>query len=197
MGAGHKVDEESFVNEGLSEESAPAVVKHAEDIIERTGDEFRAVFLNEYKRLMSRRLGLKTQKESDFQELFSEMLDTLEALELDFNHFFRRLSQLTLGDLETEEKRKEIAPVFFHTEGFGGIGYTEDSAKDRIGKWLDSWRLRVLEDWGTGFDVERQNAMKAANPNVSSDKIPSLLTFSHMIADSARPIAVPATRLDS
>ena len=197
MGAGHKVDEESFVNEGLSEESAPAVVKHAEDIIERTGDEFRAVFLNEYKRLMSRRLGLKTQKESDFQELFSEMLDTLEALELDFNHFFRRLSQLTLGDLETEEKRKEIAPVFFHTEGFGGIGYTEDSAKDRIGKWLDSWRLRVLEDWGTGFDVERQNAMKAANSNVSSDKIPSLLTFSHMIADSARPIAVPATRLDS
>lgn len=197
MGAGHKVDEESFVNEGLSEESAPAVVKHAEDIIERTGDEFRAVFLNEYKRLMSRRLGLKTQKESDFQELYSEMLDTLEALELDFNHFFRRLSQLTLGDVETEEKRKEIAPVFFHTEGFGGIGYTEDSAKERIGKWLDSWRLRVLEDWGTGSDVERQNAMKAANPNVSSDKIPSLLTFPHMIADNALPIAVPATRLDS
>lgn len=167
MGAGRNVDEESFVNEGFTEESAPAAVKHAENLIERTGDEYRTVFLNEYKRLMGRRLGLKTQKESDFQELFSEILDTLEALELDFNHFFRRLSQLSLGDMETEEKRKEVAPIFFHTEGFGGIGYTEDSARERIGKWLESWRTRILEDWGTGHDAERQKAMKAANPNVS------------------------------
>lgn len=171
MGAGRNVDEESFNNEGFTEESAPAAVKHAENLIERTGDEYRTVFLNEYKRLMGRRLGLKTQKESDFQELFSEILDTLEALELDFNHFFRRLSQLSLGDVETEEKRKEVAPIFFHTEGFGGIGYTEDSARERIGKWLDSWRTRILEDWGTGHDAERQKAMKAANPNVSFESL--------------------------
>lgn len=179
MGAGRNVDEESFVQEGFSEESAPTAVKHAEEIIERTGDEFRAVFLNEYKRLMSRRLGLKTQKESDFQELFSEILDTLEALELDFNHFFRRLSQLNISNVETQEKRKEVAPIFFHTEGFGGIGYTEDSAKERIGKWLDSWRSRVLEDWGTGdHDAERKSAMKAANPNVSVLQEPSFYIYS-------------------
>lgn len=169
MGAGRNVDEESFVKEGFSEESAPSAVKHAEDIIGRVGNEFRAVFLNEYKRLMSKRLGLKTWKESDFQVLFSEILDTLEALELDFNHFFRRLSQLKLSDIETEEKRKETAAIFFHTEGFGGIGYTEDTAKERIAKWIDSWRQRVLEDWGEGdHDAERQSAMKAVNPNVSS-----------------------------
>ncbi|KAF7595133.1 hypothetical protein BBP40_007100 [Aspergillus hancockii] len=164
IGAGDKVDEENFVKEGLAEDSAPAVIKRAEDIIERTGEEFRAVFLNEYKRLMGRRLGLKTQKESDFQNLFSEMLDTLEALELDFNHFFRRLSHIPLTDLETEEKRKEVAPIFFHKEGFGGIGYTEDAAKERIGKWLERWRLRILEDWGPDTDVERQDAMKEVNP---------------------------------
>lgn len=165
LGAGRNVDEEGFVKEGLTEKSAESAVKHAEKLIERTGEEFRTVFLNEYKRLMGRRLGLQTQKESDFQELFSEMLDTLEALELDFNHFFRRLSKLTLSEIETEEDRKAVAPIFFHTEGFGGIGYTEDSAKERIANWLGSWRLRVLEDWGTNCDSERQSAMKAVNPN--------------------------------
>ncbi|KAF5863111.1 hypothetical protein ETB97_010570 [Aspergillus alliaceus] len=164
MGVGDKVDEESFVKEGLTDDAAPLVVKHAEDIIERTGEEYRVVFLSEYKRLMARRLGLKTQKESDFQGLFSEMLDTLEALELDFNHFFRRLSHIPLTDLDTDVKRKEVAPIFFHNEGYGGVGYTEDSAKERIGNWLERWRLRVLEDWGHGNDVDRQKAMKEVNP---------------------------------
>ncbi|KKK22854.1 hypothetical protein ARAM_005889 [Aspergillus rambellii] len=165
IGAGDLVDEETFVQKGVKEEAAPALVKRAEIIIERTGDEFRAVFLNEYKRLMSKRLGLQTQRESDFQELFSQILDTLEALELDFNHFFRRLSSVSLADLATEEGRKNAAARFFHAEGFTGIGYTEDSAKERIAKWLESWRQRILEDWGADNDSKRQNAMKNVNPN--------------------------------
>ncbi|KAJ5693318.1 hypothetical protein N7462_002741 [Penicillium macrosclerotiorum] len=165
FGAGAKVDDESFVKNGVTEEMESELVKRAETIIDRAGEEYKAVFLNEYKRLMSRRLGLKTQKESDFQELFSEMLDTLEALELDFNHFFRRLSGLPLSDLETEEKRAAAASVFFHAEGFGGIGYTDESARARVAKWLENWQTRILEDWGPNGDGERQAAMKAVNPN--------------------------------
>ncbi|KAJ5317296.1 hypothetical protein PENANT_c034G04245 [Penicillium antarcticum] len=165
IGAGNRVDEESFVKDGVSEDFEPEIVKRAENIIDRTGEEFRAVFLNEYKRLMCQRLGLKTQVESDFQNLFSEMLDTLEALELDFNHFFRRLSGLSLSKLETEESRKATASIFFHNEGFGGIGYTDDTARARIAQWLDGWRARVLEDWGAENDEERQKAMKSVNPN--------------------------------
>ncbi|OQD70024.1 hypothetical protein PENDEC_c027G04642 [Penicillium decumbens] len=165
LGAGNRVDEESFIKHGITEEMQPEIIKRAESIIERTGEEFRAVFLNEYKRLMCRRLGLKSLKDSDFQYLFSEMLDTLEALELDFNHFFRRLSGLSLSELDTDEKRKEVASIFFHAEGFGGIGYTDASARERIAKWLDSWKARLLEDWEAGNDDERQSAMKAANPN--------------------------------
>ncbi|EAW07973.1 YdiU domain protein [Aspergillus clavatus NRRL 1] len=164
MGAGDKVDEEWFLKDRLTEETTPPVVKLAETIIERAGDEYKTVFLNEYKRLMSRRLGLRTQKESDFQELFSEMLDTLEALELDFNHFFRRLSNIPLSDIESKEQRRDIAHVFFHREGFGGVGDTEDSARERISKWLASWRIRILEDWGMEHDTERQKAMRDANP---------------------------------
>ncbi|KAJ5272863.1 hypothetical protein N7478_007988 [Penicillium angulare] len=165
IGAGKKVDDENFIKEGVSEDMEQELIKRAEAIIDRTGEEYKAVFLAEYKRLMCQRLGLKTQQESDFQDLFSEMLDTLEALELDFNHFFRRLSGLSVSELETEDQRTKAAAVFFHEDGFGGIGYTDETAKARIAKWLDNWRARVLEDWGAGNDEQRQRAMKAVNPN--------------------------------
>ncbi|KAJ0423820.1 hypothetical protein BJY00DRAFT_309645 [Aspergillus carlsbadensis] len=168
IGAGNQVDDETFVNGGVTEDAAPALIKRAETIIERTGEEYKTVFLNEYKRLMTKRLGLQTQKESDFQDLFSELLDTLEALELDFNHFFRRLSGVPVADLASESGRKEAASIFFHAEGHGGVGYTEDSARERIAKWLEKWRRRIVEDWGidngSDADTTRQTAMKGVNP---------------------------------
>lgn len=170
IGAGPKVDEETFVSRGISEDYAQTLVKRAESIIDKTSEEYKAVFMNEYKRLMAARLGLRTQKESDFQHLFSDLLDTLEALELDFNHFFRSLSGVSLADIETADMRKEIASIFFHEEGVGGIGNTVESARDRIGQWLAAWRERVLEDWGAEKDAERQAAMKAVNPKVSAPK---------------------------
>ncbi|KAL3466600.1 hypothetical protein BJX64DRAFT_284537 [Aspergillus heterothallicus] len=169
IGAGSQVDDETFMNGGVTEAAAPELIKRAETIIERTGEEYKAVFLNEYKRLMAKRLGLQTQKASDFQELFSELLDTLESLELDFNHFFRRLSGVSVADLDSASGRQDTASIFFHAEGPGGVGYTEDSAKERIAKWLEKWRQRIIEDWHTGTDADadakRQDAMKKVNPN--------------------------------
>lgn len=168
IGAGDIVDDETFVTKGVKEDYGPVLIKRAENIISRTGEEFKTVFLDEYKRLMSRRLGLLTLKESDFESLFSELLDTMEQLELDFNHFFRRLSEIRVKDIETDDQRKNVASKFFHSEGVGGIGNTEESAKERISKWLDSWRTRILEDWNDKSDQDRQEAMKAVNPKVST-----------------------------
>ncbi|KAN0075982.1 Uncharacterized ACR, YdiU/UPF0061 family domain containing protein [Elaphomyces granulatus] len=164
IGAGKKVDDKNFVTRGVTEEDAPALIKRAEAIINKTREEYQSVFLSEYKRLMSERLGLKTQKESDFQNVFSELLDTLEALELDFNHFFRRLSEVSLSDIESEDQRRSVAHIFFHSDGIGGIGNTIDSAEMRIGNWLHEWGKRILEDWGTQDNEERQKCMKAVNP---------------------------------
>jgi serine/tyrosine/threonine adenylyltransferase len=170
IGAGDRVDHDVFINEGVAEDFAPKLIKRAESIIDATGEEYKAVFLSEYRHLMTQRLGLKTQKESDFQTLFSELLDTLEKLELDFNHFFRRLSSVKVAELQTEEQRKEKARVFFHKEGITAIGETEESAAEKVGAWLDSWRQRIVEDWGgqdhseADADEQRQQAMKAVNP---------------------------------
>ena len=166
MGAGNRVDEEEFVQKGVTEDFAPELIKRAETLIEKTGEEYKTIFLAEYKRLMTARLGLKSQKHSDFESLFSELLDTMEALELDFNHFFRRLSTVKVSDVDSVEKRKEVAARFFHHEGVTGMGNTEDSVRTRIAEWLARWHDRVVEDWGTdaSADDERATAMKAVNP---------------------------------
>ncbi|RDL38219.1 UPF0061-domain-containing protein [Venustampulla echinocandica] len=165
IGAGPGVDVEEFVEKGVRQEAADELVSRAEELITRVGEEFKAVFLEEYKRLMISRLGLKVFQESDFESLFSEMLDTMEALELDFNHFFRRLSHLSVLDLETSEQRLEKAGVFFHREGVTGLQNTDEAARKRVAEWLDRWRTRVYEDWGPdGNDTARQEAMKSVNP---------------------------------
>lgn len=166
LGAGPRVDEASFINDGVKEDEADGIIKRAEKIIMQTGEEYKAVFLAEYKKTMSARLGLKTQAESDFNELYSELLDSMEALELDFNLFFRRLSSVRLDELSTAEARESKADVFFYKDGATGIGGTAEARK-RIGAWLDKWRQRVEQDWGVeaAAEQERQAAMRKVNPN--------------------------------
>ena len=163
IGAGAHVDDQEFISKGVTESFAPELIKRAETIIHQVGDEYKTVFKAEYSRLMHARLGLTSSKESDFEELFSELLDTMEALELDFNHFFRRLSSIKLSDLESEAQRKAMASIFFHAEGATGLGNTETSARERVAAWLARWSVRAAEDWGDK-DAERQREMKAVNP---------------------------------
>ncbi|KAI9840502.1 MAG: hypothetical protein M1837_001562 [Sclerophora amabilis] len=168
LGAGERVDDDEFVEKGVREEVAPDLIKCAEHVIDKAGEEYRAVFLAEYKRLMSARLGLRSQKESDFESLYSELLDTMEALALDFNQFFRKLSSVRTCEVETDESRKDIAARFFHHEGVTGIGSTEENARERVAAWLERWHARVVEDWGDASeeetDAQRMREMKAFIP---------------------------------
>ena len=164
IGAGPQVDDETFISKGVTEAFAPELIKRAETIITNVGEEYKAVFLHEYTKLMRSRLGLLSRHENDFDELFSELLDTMETLELDFNHFFRRLSSIKASDIATEDQRKHAAGRFFHSEGVTGLGNTEKSARARVGQWLEKWRVRIVGDWGESRDEEREKAMKAVNP---------------------------------
>lgn len=164
IGAGPRVDSETFIQKGVSEDFADELIKRAETIIRAVGEEYRALFLAEYTRLMRARLGILSAEESDVDGLFTELLNTLEALELDFNHFFRRLSSVRLTDLDTDSQRTGIASVFFHAEGIPARKTTEEAAKTRVAGWLLKWRDRMAKDWGHGRDAEREDAMKSVNP---------------------------------
>jgi uncharacterized protein YdiU (UPF0061 family) len=161
MGAGSNVDSPEFVEKGVSESDADELVKRAEGAIERAGEEYKAVFMAEYKRLMTARLGLKTQQDSDFDSLFSELLDFLEAYELDFHHAFRRLSSLSLAELGSDEGRQKAADIFFREDNMPKAGA---DSRVRIAKWLDAWSARVQQDWGED-QSGRHEAMKSVNPS--------------------------------
>ena len=92
------------MEKGVTEEEADGIVKCAESAIDRAGEEYKAVFLAEYRRLMTLRLGLKTQKDSDFEELMSELLDSLEMFELDFHHAWTRASRQVAGEMGREDQ---------------------------------------------------------------------------------------------
>ncbi|AEO61774.1 hypothetical protein MYCTH_2312329 [Thermothelomyces thermophilus ATCC 42464] len=180
LGAGPDVDADDFVATGPTEAAAPALVARAERLINAAGEEYKAVFLAEYKRLFAARIGLRGgPRPADFDALFSPLLDTLEALSLDFNLFFRRLSDLRLRDISTPEDRLAQAGRFFYQDQD-----QNQSGRQRVADWLAVWRERVvqdwgtLEDWGSSFssadgsgavsdkaDAERMAAMKRVNPN--------------------------------
>lgn len=169
IGAGPNVDDPEFVEKGLKDEAAAGpLVARAEKLIDQAGEEYKAVFLSEYKRLMTARLGLLKVREADFNDLFSPLLDTMEALELDFHLFFRRLSSLKTSEIATDEDRIKAAARFFPSsdlaDGTDGevcaIGSnfasssrdaeeTRQKAKQRLADWLARWRDRVVQDWGT------------------------------------------------
>ncbi|KAL2193494.1 hypothetical protein P885DRAFT_45015 [Corynascus similis CBS 632.67] len=185
LGAGSTVDTEDFITKGPTEATAPSLVALGEKLINAAGAEYKAVFLAEYKRLFAARLGLRTQQPTDFDTLYSPLLDTLEALSLDFNHFFRRLSTLPLTAISTPESRLAEASRFFYQDQNQDAGPSDQSGRQRVADWLAVWRERVVQDWGTlenwgssfssspnssgavsdKADAERMAAMKRVNPS--------------------------------
>lgn len=162
LGSGPSVDEATLITTGPTETTAPPIITLAEKLINQAGAEYKAVFLAEYKRLFTLRLGLKTHLPTDFDTLFTPLLDTLEALELDFPLFFRRLSALPISALGTPESRLEHAGRFFDRDGDGSItsitgglggggggGGDAKAGRQRVADWLAVWRERVVQDWGT------------------------------------------------
>ncbi|KAF2397128.1 UPF0061-domain-containing protein [Trichodelitschia bisporula] len=163
IGAGDRVDEEVFATQGVEKVWVDELVERAETLIAAAGEEYKAVFMEEYRRAMTARLGLKKFKESDFNELYSEFLDLMEAHQLDFNQSFRRLGALHVERLTgDEEARRQAASTLFGKNGV--LERDDDVARARVAQWLEKWSRRVVEDWGTGPEDARREAMNSVNP---------------------------------
>jgi len=162
MGAGPDVDAPEFVEAGLTESNKEKYIPRCEAVITAAGEEFKSLFLSEYKRQMASRLGLKTVAESDFEELLSPLLDNLEKYSLDFNLFFRRLSDVSVSTVNSEDPSP--ASIFF-SHAAGSAPPAEDLAA--VNDWLVRWKARILEDHGgADHDEEaRMRAMKRVNPS--------------------------------
>ena len=172
IGAGCHVDDDDFIGRGVGDGLTPDVVQRAKAVFERAGNEYKAVLTTEYKRLMANRLGLKLLGQ-ERDELLDSLLELMESLELDFNHFFRRLSNLGLAETTEFESRKAIAERFFHRDGAPSV--IGERARERLAEWLGSWRQCLVEDLDgdaredqvdSPSDEGRKRRMKAVNPKV-------------------------------
>ncbi|KAM7222035.1 Uncharacterized ACR, YdiU/UPF0061 family domain containing protein [Rhypophila decipiens] len=183
LGAGSTVDDPSFIENGLKDEkAAEPIIARAEKIITQIGEEYKSVFLAEYKRLVGARLGLLTHKESDFDQLFSNLFDIMSDLSLDFNHFFRRLSDIPIDSIDTEESRIYHAKVFFPKDYASTTLATvsQSDGQKKIAEWLAAWRTRIIQDWGSIEDwgssspdahSESENGSSPVSPQRDQERI--------------------------
>lgn len=161
-------DDPTFIESGVqTQEEGEALVKRAEAIIESVGEEYKSTFLTEYKRIMSLKLGLQGVQEKDMDELFTPLLELLEEVELDYHHFFRRLSGAgvfrTLNTGSEEDKTK-VADAFLQKDGSHG-GLSRSDAQKKILAWLELYTTRIRNETPQQDEQERIRKMKSVNPN--------------------------------
>ena len=155
MGCDDQVDvffgRPDFIDGSIKDAEIEPILHKAEAIIGECAEEYKKIFLDSYKSCMSKRLGFDIADASDF-ELVSDALTLMETLELDFHHFFYRLSE---SDFTAQTLAGE-------KETFGGN--TRQAAIAQIEQFLTRYRER-LDTAGIKLDSERSIAMKKANPS--------------------------------
>lgn len=156
FGAGDSVDafwgRKDFIDGSIEDSEVDPILREAEKIIGEVAEEYKETFIQSYKDTMSKRFGFKIKTEEDFG-LISEALGLMEAHELDFSHFFYRLS----------EKEFSGEHIVQGLQGnFGGMG--REKAVEEIDAYLAKYRAKLQEDH-IALDDERSRAMKKANPS--------------------------------
>jgi uncharacterized protein YdiU (UPF0061 family) len=115
-------------------------VEQAEEIL----GEYPTVFAEHYIELMRAKLGLQTE-ESEDKELFSDLFEILQASNVDYTGFFRRL-----GDFNSaaDEKNDLLQRMFVDPASFDA--------------WSKIYRERLVKE--SSVDAERRAKMMLVNP---------------------------------
>lgn len=156
FGAQENVDSlfarQDFIDGSIKEAELNPILTAAEGIIAEVAEDYKEQFLSSYKDVMGQRLGFSIDSEDDFK-LVSELLTLMETFELDFHHFFYRLSHEDFSG----------AGIIGSANGnFGGAG--KDEAIKEVDKFLATYRERLAKS-GIAIDANRSIHMKRANPN--------------------------------
>ncbi|KAF8468379.1 hypothetical protein BDZ91DRAFT_771801 [Kalaharituber pfeilii] len=155
--SGDACDDPEFIENGLPRDKMEELVKRAEAMIERAGEEYKTEFRAEYCATMCARLGFNVVQPEDLDSLIGPTLDLLSTLELDFNNFFRRLSKIPVLRMDTKEHWIEAASAFLQPDTIYA-GKSVDEAKEMIAEWLGG-------DGNGLSDEKRMEAMLKINPN--------------------------------
>jgi serine/tyrosine/threonine adenylyltransferase len=180
MGSQSHVDEPHYIDASYSDDQKEEIVKQGERIIEAAGEEFKTVFLEEYKSLMQKvpptpqlgpsflvvcdevnekRLALQTLEEDDV-DLFSDALEVMEQSSCDFNHFFYRLGKTPLFTLKTEAEFRTTAEHILPTDS----ETPKADAIQTLAQFLQTRYVPRLQREGSTNDRERAERSCRVNP---------------------------------
>ncbi|ANB11714.1 Fmp40p [Sugiyamaella lignohabitans] len=154
------VDDTEFIEKGLNSEQIEGVKDRAETFIMESQKVFETEFLKSFNKTMGKRLGLQTFEEEDHDKILTPLLDMLQACELDFNQFFRKLSDL---ELFAETSSLDVEHFFPQIRGFAPM-YSLEEAKDKLLNWINTVYKPRLEKEGSKSDEERRERMRKVNP---------------------------------
>ena len=107
-------------------------------------DEFERIFVDEYFRLMREKIGLEKEELEDAQ-IISALLEILQANNVDYTQFFRRLGEFETGE---SEKNGLLQQMFIDPVSFDN--------------WANVYRARLEKE--NRSDAERRGRMMRVNP---------------------------------
>jgi uncharacterized protein YdiU (UPF0061 family) len=107
-------------------------------------DEFQRIFVDEYLGLMREKIGLEKEELEDAQ-IISALLEILQANNVDYTQFFRRLGEFETGE---NEKNDLLQQMFIEPESFD--------------RWAKIYRDRLAKE--NGSNAERREQMMRVNP---------------------------------
>jgi len=148
---------------GWAEDTSKLEAWHDEGLkgVEEIASEFMAVHIQEYKRLMSQKLGLLDSQQSDFTQLFTPLLELMERHKLDFSGTFRLLTQFESTTSKTIDAFLDrLLPKAQVPE------HLRDTCREDWKSWLSTWQARLEESEKSGGAAasSRRKRMAAHNP---------------------------------
>ncbi|KAH8923089.1 UPF0061-domain-containing protein [Atractiella rhizophila] len=151
--------DDSFGSEDIPEETWSQWREAGWKIFDELQPKLMSTFQEEYERVMFRRLGISSQKETDFNEIVSPFLDLMEEHALDYHSTFRILCYFhsttspTFSDFLSHLLPPNRVPSQYQVE-----------APKKWTTWLEKYERRLAEEVAGGDGLGRRSAMKSANP---------------------------------
>lgn len=107
------------------------------------------------REMMAQKLGFAQWREGD-DDLISGVVALLQMVETDMTLFYRMLSKVDKQESGVDADLELLQSCFYDD------AYKNDTYKDALKRWLDSYRQRLLDD---NFEnVDRKQGMDLVNP---------------------------------
>ncbi|QPG75934.1 hypothetical protein FOA43_003320 [Brettanomyces nanus] len=161
IGAGGKYLNDPFFKEkGLKESWIDDVTKRAEGVIGAGGDIFERIYIDQYLKLVCKRLGI-TPRPSDHLGVVASLFETLQHTKLDYNLFFATLQQQHIKDnFNVDAVAAAFIPDTFKDDPFTDL--TKENVTKQLKSFLIDFKKRIEEEKLT--DENRYERAHKFNP---------------------------------